>query len=95
MFSFLSRNTSNGEARRRVAAGAVLLDVRTPGEFSEGHLQGARNIPVQELANRLAELPKGSDVVVYCRSGGRSAVARQMLEGRGHTVLDVGPMSAY
>jgi rhodanese-related sulfurtransferase len=95
MFSFFARNTSNDEARRRVAAGAILLDVRTPGEFAEGHVQGAKNIPVQELANRLGELPKGADVVVYCRSGARSAMASQMLKGRGHTVLDVGPMSAY
>jgi len=95
MFSFFSRNTSNEEARRRVAAGAVLLDVRTSGEFSEGHLEGARNIPVQDLANRLNELPEGADVVVYCRSGGRSAVASQILKGRGHRVLDAGPMSAY
>ena len=95
MFSFFTRNTSNEEARRRVAAGAILLDVRTPGEFAEGHVQGAKNIPVQELQNRLGELPKGADVVVYCRSGARSAMASQMLKGRGHRVLDVGPMSAY
>jgi phage shock protein E len=95
MFSFFSRNTSNEEARRRVAAGAVLLDVRTPGEYADGHVQGAKNIPVQELAKRFGELPPKADVVVYCRSGARSAVASQMLNGRGHTVLDVGPMSAY
>lgn len=95
MFSWFTQKRSNEEARRRVAAGAVLLDVRTPAEFDGGHVEGAKNIPVQELAARAGELPRGAAIVVYCRSGGRSATATQLLRGRGHDVLDVGPMSAY
>lgn len=95
MFSLFRRSTPNEDARGRVARGALLLDVRTPGEFSEGHVEGALNIPVQDLGNRIGEIAKGREVVVYCRSGGRSAVAAQMLCGRGHAVLDVGPMSSY
>ncbi|MFN7700729.1 MAG: rhodanese-like domain-containing protein [Deltaproteobacteria bacterium] len=95
MFSFFSNKQSSHDGRRRVAEGAVLLDVRTPGEFADGHVNGAKNIPVQELAHRVAELPRGVSVVVYCRSGARSATAAQMLRARGHEVLDVGPMSAY
>lgn len=95
MFSMFRRSTSNEDARGRVARGALLLDVRTPGEFAEGHVEGAINIPVQDLGMRVGEITKGREVVVYCRSGGRSAVAAQMLRGRGHAVLDVGPMSAY
>lgn len=95
MFSLFRRSTPNEDARGRVARGALLLDVRTVGEFAEGHVEGARNIPVQDLAARLTEIPKGREIVVYCRSGGRSAVAAQMLRGRGHVVLDVGAMSSY
>lgn len=53
---------------RRIAAGAVtVLDVRPQKEFEEGHLPGARNIPLSELNRRLKELPKNVEVVAYCR----------------------------
>ncbi len=94
MLSLFSNRTSH-DGRRRVAEGALLLDVRTPQEFAEGHVPGAKNIPVQELAQRIAELGAARRVVVYCRSGGRSASAAQILRQAGHDVLDVGPMSAY
>lgn len=63
----------------------VLLDVRTPEEFSEGHLPGAINIPHTEIAARLAELEKskGQDIVVYCRSGNRSEQALGVLRKAG------------
>ena len=96
MFSSLfGSNKPSHDGRKLVAEGAILLDVRTPGEFNEGHVEGARNIAVQELGARMREIPSGAKVVVYCRSGGRSAMAAQMLRAQGHTVLDVGPMSAY
>ena len=65
----------------------VLLDVRTLDEFNSdtGHLASSRNIPVQDLANRLDELNdvKKSDIVVYCKSGGRSALAQTTLADNG------------
>ncbi len=63
----------------------TLLDVRTPEEFAAGHVPGARNIPVQELAARLAELDaaRSADIVVYCRTGRRAATALQTLQARG------------
>jgi rhodanese-related sulfurtransferase len=65
----------------------VLLDVRTVDEFNSdtGHFVSSRNIPVQELANRLDELDdvKSSDIVVYCKSGGRSALAQSTLAEHG------------
>jgi phage shock protein E len=73
------------KARRLVAEGAVLLDVRSPEEFREGHPKEARNIPVHELQQRLAEVgPPGTKVVVYCASGGRSAWATEMLNRSGY-----------
>ncbi len=84
------------DGREKVQNGALLLDVRTPEEFREGHVQGAKNIPVQELARRLHELgPKTQHVVVYCRSGGRSAAAAQLLKGQGYSVTDIGAMSNW
>ncbi|MGE0709878.1 MAG: rhodanese-like domain-containing protein [Planctomycetota bacterium] len=74
------------------APGTRLVDVRTPGEYGEGHLAGARNLPVGELEGRLQELePKGEPVVVYCRSGMRSGRAARLLRERGWTrVHDLG-----
>ncbi len=72
------------KARQLVAEGAVLLDVRTPEEFRQGHPEPARNIPVQELPQRLSELgPPETKVVVYCAAGGRSAMAVSLLQRNG------------
>jgi rhodanese-related sulfurtransferase len=85
------------EAHQWVESGARLVDVRTPDEYAAGHIEGAVNIPVQELPGRVDELaPKDAPVVVYCRSGARSASARRTLEAAGYTkVLDLGPMSRW
>lgn len=63
----------------------LVLDVRTPAEYAEGHVPGAQNIPHTELAARIAELDgaRASDVVVYCRSGTRAKQALTVLEGAG------------
>ncbi|MEX1994146.1 MAG: rhodanese-like domain-containing protein [Steroidobacteraceae bacterium] len=63
----------------------VVLDVRTAAEFAEGHVPGARNIPHTELAARIAELEgdRARDIVVYCRSGNRSAQALGTLRAAG------------
>ncbi len=61
----------------------VLIDVRTPEEYREGHIAGARLIPVQELAGRLSEVPRDRQVYVYCRSGRRSAKAAALLARHG------------
>lgn len=59
---------SRTELVRRIQDNSiVLLDVRPPDEFAQGHLPGAINIPVGELERRLAELPRGREIVAYCR----------------------------
>jgi len=90
-------DVSSAEARQLVAAGARLVDVRTPGEFGAGHIPGAINIPVQQLGARMSELqPKDAAVVVYCRSGHRSGIAARMLKSAGFkAVRDLGPMSRW
>jgi rhodanese-related sulfurtransferase len=74
------------KARAMVGAGAVILDVRTPNEFTQGHLDGALNIPVQELEKRVKEVgdPK-KGVVVYCAAGMRAASAEQILRKHGYS----------
>ena len=64
-----------------------VLDVRTPEEFAEGHVPGAKNIPVADVGERAAEVPKDRPVVVYCRSGARVKRANAILRERGYTNL--------
>ena len=69
----------------------VLLDVRTPEEFSEGHLANAVLIPIQELSQRLGELAsyKEKKIIAYCRSGNRSGRAAELLGAKGFTVFNM------
>jgi phage shock protein E len=69
----------------------ILLDVRTPEEFASGYIAGAINIAVQELNQRLSEIPTDKDIVIYCRSGNRSAQAATILSNNGFDdVYDMG-----
>ncbi|MBW2225304.1 MAG: rhodanese-like domain-containing protein [Deltaproteobacteria bacterium] len=94
---FSAVRVSGGDARALVAQGATLLDVRSPEEFGGGHIDGAINIPVQELVGRAGELGnKVEQIVVYCQSGGRSAMAKRLLESNGFTnVHDLGGISQW
>jgi phage shock protein E len=91
------RDGDGGQAKQLVEEGAVLLDVRSPAEFASGYIPGAINIPHTQLAQRLDEVraAQGGDaetaVVIYCRSGGRAGIAKQILVGAGFTrVLNLG-----
>lgn len=90
------------DARTLVAAGALLIDVRTPAEFEGRHLPSAVNIPVDDVALRVGDIERltrgdrSAPIVVYCRSGARSARAAAMLQKVGYSrVTDLGPMSAW
>lgn len=81
---YVSQYQSNGTAH-------LLLDVRTPEEYADGHIAGSINIPLAELGNQLSLIPTDIPVVVYCRSGNRSAQAVTLLRDSGYTnVLDMG-----
>ncbi len=70
----------------KIQAGAKIVDVRTPDEFADEAYPNAVNIPVNELQSRIDELGnKSSSIVVYCASGGRSALAARMLNAYGFT----------
>jgi rhodanese-related sulfurtransferase len=84
------------EGRRRVDAGAVLLDVREADEWQAGHAQAAQWIPMGELATRQGEIPTGRDVVVICRSGARSGRVTEALVRAGHDAVNLaGGMQAW
>jgi phage shock protein E len=91
------REIQGADARRLVAAGARLIDVRSPDEYAGGHLPGAVNIPVQVLDQRLAEVgPRDGALIIYCRSGSRSGRAAALLRAQGFTkVHNLGPMTAW
>lgn len=65
----------------------VVIDVRTPHEFADGHIHGAINIPLDQLDKRIGALPgidKSSRILVYCRSGRRSELATEILQKHGY-----------
>ena len=69
--------------------GALILDVRTPKEFADGHVPGAMNISHDQLASRLSELEDDKDrpIVLYCRSGKRAGMAAEVLKKAGFRKL--------
>jgi adenylyltransferase/sulfurtransferase len=82
--------TPQAFAERRAAADDVtLIDVREPHEWAIGHLAGARHVPLGTLAASLATIPLDRDVVVYCRSGKRSAEAARQLAAAGFRVASL------
>lgn len=89
----MSNRINGTTAKNLQEQGALLLDVRSAGEYRSSHLDQAVNIPVAELSRRLKELDKKRPIIVYCRSGARSASAAGILTSSGFKhVHDLGPM---
>jgi phage shock protein E len=79
-----------------IKSGAKIIDVRTESEFLEGHLEGAQNIAHDQLESHLQELEsyKQKDLIVYCKSGGRSDFAMKLLNANGfENVINAGGYS--
>lgn len=74
------------QVRELLDQGVKLTDVRTPMEYALGHIDGAMNIPVDELRGRLDELDRNTPQYIYCQSGQRSYIASRILESNGFTV---------
>jgi rhodanese-related sulfurtransferase len=84
------------EGRARVAAGALLLDVREHDEWDAGHVPEAVHLVLGELPVRHTELPTDREIVVMCKAGGRSAMATEALVGAGYRAVNVaGGMLAW
>jgi rhodanese-related sulfurtransferase len=78
------REVSREEARRMVEDGAQLVDVRVDHEWEAGHIAGASQIPLDEIAERAGEIDKDRPVILYCRGGNRSTMATAALQAGGY-----------
>ncbi len=76
------------ELEENIRAGGFLLDVRTAGEFRRGRIEGATNIPIEEIRDRLAELPKNRTILVYCLTGVRSYFVCRILQQLGSRAVN-------
>ena len=81
MFGFLKNLFGPGtDFKDLMSKGAIIIDVRTPGEFNAGHIEGSRNIPLDKITLKVDELKKtGKPVITCCRSGARSGIAKSQL----------------
>ena len=77
------------EAAEAIAGGALVVDVREQVEWDAGHIEGAVLMPLGELGNRVAELPRERRMVIVCRTGSRSGYAADALHGAGYDVANL------
>ncbi len=91
-----SQSISVDQARTYLTSGALLVDVRSPGEFNSGHLRNARNVPLDQLETIAPGALKDKDQVLllHCQSGMRSRVAQRKLQQMGYSsAFNVGAYS--
>jgi rhodanese-related sulfurtransferase len=81
LFSTLFRKSA--DFAQLVKDGAIILDVRTPGEYAGGHIKGSKNIPLQSLQQNLSKIPKDKVIITCCASGMRSGSAKSILLSSG------------
>lgn len=97
MVFFKHADINQGLAEYRSIPGAVLLDVRSPQEYKNGHVPGSINLPLQTI-DKAAALAGSTDapIFVYCHSGARSRQAASLLEHMGYSnVKNIGGITAY
>lgn len=83
----LPAEISVAAAKEKYDSGVFMLDVRQPEEWDQGHIPNTTLVPLGELKDRLSELPKDAPIVVVCRSGNRSAQARDFLLQSGFSAV--------
>ncbi|MDZ4809943.1 MAG: rhodanese-like domain-containing protein [Bacteroidota bacterium] len=78
-----------------VSNGAIIVDVRSAGEYKAGHIPGSKNFPVDNIRSKVAELKKiNKPVITVCRSGTRSGMAKGILKSAGIEVYNGGPWTS-
>lgn len=85
IFKQIFGGAATADLRGIIEEGAFLADVRTPGEFAEGHVKGSVNIPLDSVPSQLAKFKNKKNIIVFCRSGNRSGQAKSILEQNGFT----------
>ena len=83
LFSNLFGGGTTANLQSIIDDGAFLVDVRTPGEFAEGHVIGSVNIPLDKVTMELEKFKNKKNIIVFCRSGNRSGQAKTILEQQG------------
>ena len=83
IFKSLFGGTDNSQMTEAIKNGAILIDVRSEGEFSMGNIKGSVNIPLDKLSGQFARLKKDKTIIVFCASGMRSASAKNVLNRNG------------
>lgn len=92
MFGLFGKSKNNEKLHYMLQSGAMLVDVRTPEEFNAGSVKGAINIPLNDIQSKAAQLKNDKGVILFCRSGSRSGMAKMMLEAKGiKNVCNGGP----
>ena len=98
MFSIISMGQLEVYLERKWnhGLGFILLDVRSPEEFQDGHLESAINIPLEELEDQGWRLTRDDPIVVYCGHGSKSLMAARMLDRMGFLVMAAaGGLASY
>lgn len=91
LLSFLGKRESGSDLNELIARGAIIVDVRTAGEFNTGHVVGSKNIPLDAIGANLDELKKMNvPVITCCASGMRSGVATSQLKSVGIEAINGG-----
>ena len=92
MFSFLRRLFGPGtDFKALKEAGAIIIDVRSPQEFDNGHIQGSKNIPVNIIQREINSIKKwNKPIITVCQSGARSGMAKSTLKAAGIEVYNGG-----
>ncbi|GGH21869.1 rhodanese-like domain-containing protein [Paenibacillus segetis] len=87
----ISKEISTSELASRLKNGEspIIVDVREPAEWVEGHIAGAKHIPLGQLIERMDELDKNQEMIIVCRSGGRSGLACELLSENGFDVVNM------
>jgi len=92
MFNLLGGNTKTDSIEEYLQKDAVVIDVRTVPEFMEGHVQGSKNIPLDEISLHIEEIKQlGKPIITCCRSGARSGTAENILKDQGIDAINGGP----
>ncbi|MFD2891689.1 rhodanese-like domain-containing protein [Flavobacterium chuncheonense] len=91
ILDMLGFGNKTNEIQDFISKGAIILDVRTPGEFSEGHIKGSKNIALQVLDGNIETIKKwNKPIIACCRSGMRSAQATSILNKNGIECINGG-----
>ena len=95
VLSWLGLGNKSEEIKKFMANGAVIIDVRTVGEFKEGHIKNSKNIPLHEISSKIEVIKKlDRPVIVCCRSGMRSGQANSILKNNGIESINGGGWSS-